>query len=364
MNYTKVLTCCILSVLLLVNSAFSETLRMMVWECYAPDEKVREFEKLMEKKYGKKITIEVNRNTSSPNDFYDAVRGGKTDMFTPSHNLIKDEKFDFISKQLILPINIDNIPNYKDIIPALQKADYITEKDEIYGVPVSLGTYGLAYNTGIVKKEPDSWNILWQPEFKNKYSMSSDYYEANIYITALALGRKGVQLWDFESMVNNPEFQNKLKILAQNAASFWISPDKADNLTGMALAASWGTSFPELRKKGEIWKMADPKEGTTGSADNYVICHTLRDKPFLKKIAEEWLNYVLSPKHQAEYIYRTLNLTPVTLSAKNHLSPEEISELHLDDPDYFPKHYILFPTIRTQRDRNGMKFLWDQALKK
>lgn len=365
MSYTKILTCCMVSVLLFANSAFSETLRMMVWDCYAPDEKqVREFETLMEKKYGKKITIEVNKNVSSPDDFYDAVRGEKTDMFTPSHNLIKDNRFNYIQNQLLVPINLDNIPNYKDIVPFLQKADYITDHDKIYGVPISLGAYGLAYNTGIVKEAPDSLNILWQPEFQNKYSMSSDYYEANLYIAALALGRKGAELWDFERMVDDPEFQNKLRILAQNAAKLWITPDTADDLAGMALAISWGTSFPELKNRGEIWKMATPKEGTLGSVDNFVICHTLRDNPFLKQIAEEWLNYVLSPEYQAEHICRTLNLSPITVSAKNHLRPEEIAEFHLDDPEYFSKQYMLWPIIQTKRERNGMKFLWDQAVKK
>ena len=344
------------------NPVFPENLRLLVWEGYAPADKIQGFENFIEKKYKKKITLDINSTISDPNDFYDAVRGNRTDIFSPAHNLLKDNLFGYISKNLLLPIDLKNIPNYENILPYLKQADYITDNGKVYGIPFAYGVYGLAYNTTLVKEKPDTWEILWRPEYRNKYSISADYYEANIYITGLALGRRGMQIWDFESM-KNPEFKNKLEILAKNTASFWKSVDRASDLTGLALATSWGFSLPELKKSGEIWKMAEPKEGVTGWVDNFVICRSLSDKPFLKTVAEEWLNYVLSPEYQKEVVIRRLNCNPVNLATKKNLSPEAVSEYHLNDPDYLMENMVLWPTIQSQRVRNGMKYLWNQALK-
>ena len=86
-----------------------------------------EFEKAMSEKYGQKIRLEVNTKISDPNEFFDSIRSEEKgyDIISPSHNLIKDERFNYIAKKLILEIDLNNIPNYKDLLPSLSKADYI-----------------------------------------------------------------------------------------------------------------------------------------------------------------------------------------------------------------------------------------------
>ena len=63
------------------------------------------------------------------------------------------------------------------IIPALKKAEYITQDDKTYGVPIVYGPYGLAYNTSLVQKEPKSWNVFWEKKYAGAYIISSDYHE-------------------------------------------------------------------------------------------------------------------------------------------------------------------------------------------
>lgn len=338
----------------------AQKLRLLVWEGYAPPAQVQYFEQYIEKKYNQKVTLEVTY-IIDPNEFFNQVRGKKVDIISPTHNLVKDNRYNFIKKRLILPIDLNNIPNYKDVIPSLQKADYITENGKVYGTPLVQGPYGLAYNAKRIE-EPDSWEIFWDPLFRNKYTIAEDYYEVNIYITALALGYKGSDLHEYAAL-NNPEFRGKLSTLVKNAKSFWKGVDKADDLQGMTLAAVWGFSFPELKKRGEDWRLANPKEGTMSWIDNYLIGYSLKNKPFLKRVAEEWLNFTLSPKFQVETVVRELGSSPVNLAIRDQLTPEEVERTHIDDPDYFQDFRIPWPTIKTQRDRNGMMKLWQRAMK-
>lgn len=343
------------------SASGEEVLRMLVWEGYAPDEQVARFEKIVYEKYNRPVRLKVSF-ISDPNGFFDAVRGKEADIISPTHNLIKDKRFDLIDKKLILPIDLKNIPNYENIIPSLQRENYITEGGNVYGVPFVHGPYGLAYNTKHMNA-PESWDVLWDPKYAGRYTISADYYEVNIYIAALALGLRGVNIHTDEAL-NTPEFKEKLNYLAQNARSLWTGVDKADDLDGLSLAAVWGFSFPELEKRGKIWKFAEPKEGTMGWVDNFVIANSLREKPFLRRVAEEWLNFVLSPEFQVEAVVRGLGSSPVNLSVRDLLTPEEVGRFHLNDPDYFKNNRILWPTVNSTRDRNRMKLLWDDAMEK
>ena len=125
----------------------------------------------------------------------------------------------------------------------------------------------------------------------------------------------------------------------------------------------------ELNKKGKNWKLANLSEGSMGWVDGFVIGNSLarddnqRDYQFLKKVAEEWMNFTLSPKFQLDVSIRFWSAFPTNLSVKPLLTAEEINSLHLDDLSYFEENFILIPTL-TKRQRNGMKKIWEKALKK
>ncbi len=338
--------------------AEEQTLRMLVWEGYAPKELRQEFIKLVKDKYGVDLKLEVSY-VAGNDDFFPALRDSKADIISPSHPVPKDKRWQLINLNLVLPLNLDNIPNYKHVLPSLQKAEYCTEGGKVYAVPHVRGPYGLAYNTALVKKKPESWNILWDPKYKNKYTLGKDAYVHNVSITALAMGISSDDMNKF-AVVNTPEFQEKLAQLAGNSAPMWEGVDSAKVLKGLPLSVVWGFSLPGLKEMGETWKIAEPKEGTTGWVDNFMISHTLESKPNLRRIAEEWLNYVLSDSYQ-EYDVRGLACAPVTTTVKAKLTQEEIEQFHLDDPSHFEKNRILWK-ILSKKDRKGLDRLWTEAL--
>lgn len=338
----------------------AETLRMMVWESYAHEKLQQQFIKLVKEKHGIDLKLEITHVTSN-DDFFPSLRDGKTDLISPSHPIPKDKRFRLIDLRLVLPLNIGNIPNYKHIITGLQNADYCTQSGKVYAVPVARGPYGLAYNTALLKEPPDTWNVLWDPAYKGKYSLGKDQYQQNVNITALAMGMPVTDISDYRKL-NTPKFQEKLAQLAINARNMWEGEDRADDLRGLSVAAVWGPSLAELKKEGEIWKMADPKEGTTAWVDSFMISHTLEKKPKLRLIAEEWLNYILSDDYQT-YLVREIGVAPVTTTVKENLTPEEIEQFHLDDPTFFEKKRILWDSLE-KLDRKGLKRLWKEALMK
>lgn len=340
--------------------AFGEdlTLRMLIWEGYAPEEFRTKFTSMVKEKFGVDLKIDV-KFVNENDEFFPALRDGTADIVSPSHPILKDDRWKIIERKLVLPLNLDNIPNYSKILPSLQKADYCTLDQEVYAVPHVSGPYGLAYNTSLVTEAPKSWNILWDPQYKGKYTLGQDAYVHNVSITALAMGLKRDDINNYK-LLNNIETQDKLAALAANSATMWQGVDDAKTLKGLSLAVVWGFSIPTLAEQGEIWKIAEPKEGTTSWVDNFALSNTLKDKPKLREIAEAWLNFTLSDEYQL-YTVRGLACAPVTANAADLFTEEEVTNLHLNDPEHFEKNRILWK-ILDKKDRNGLKRLWDKAL--
>ena len=337
-------------------STAAEVLRLVVWEGYAPEPQRVRFQDYIRDKYAVDVRLEVDY-IEEIEDYFSALRLKEGDILSPTHSYINDERFRMIELGLILPIDLNNIPNYTDIDSAFTRPDYLTANGEQFGVPFSYGPYALAYNTAHFDEPPTSWSVLWNPAYQNQFSIT-DYGEMNIYITGLVLGYPPEKLHIF-SEFNNDIFRKKLAELVANARSFWVGVDTADDLQGLQLATSWGFALPALKRRGETWKLAELKEGTPGWIDNFVISHSLKDKPQMKRIAEEWINYTISPEFQADVLINGLGVHAVNPKTSQHLTEEQVIEFHLNEPEYLKNNFILMPTL-DRRTRNGMDVIWQQ----
>lgn len=336
-------------------------LDILVWEGYAPESQVNLYKEALLKQENIEATVRV-RYAEEYDEFFDQIRAGKADIISIPSNMVRSKKFGFIEKNLILPLREGNLSHFKDILPPLRQSGYASQDGKTYGVPIAHGPYGLAYNTKKISTPPSSWNDLWKTEYKNQYVISSDQFEANIYITALASGISKKDMSHF-SKVYSKNFEKKLSELAKNSRNQWVAVDTAEDLKGASLATSWGDSFNSLKKLGEDWKFAEPVEGTTGWLDYLLITKNAATSDKKRLAAEKWLNHVISPEFQVNHIVRELGNDPVNLAIKSRLTPDEISKHHLNDLAYFKEKRILWPVLES-RDQNGFETLWKNAVGK
>ncbi len=338
--------------------AAPDLLRLLIWEGHAPDAWIERCEKQISDRHGRSVKLKVSY-VKGGEYFYDAIRDRAVDVVMMTHHEYKDERFKYIQNGLLLPLNLDHIPNFQHVIPALKTNNYLLSRGEVYAVPVSQGPYGLAYNTALMENEPKSWKIFWDSRFKGQYVLGAHEFLYNVNITALALDYPRESIGSYDAL-NNPKFKEKLRALAVNAHSFWVGVDKPENLAGRPLAVSWGDSLGPLKARGELWKIAEPAEGTMCWVDNYAITWALKDNKFLREVAEEYINELLTTDFQVGHILRHMSLTPTITNVVDLLTPEETSRLRLGGPNLPEKNRILQKTY-SRRDRNGLKLLWDEA---
>ena len=59
------------------------------------------------------------------------------------------------------PVNVDLVPNYKDVFPALKDQPHNTVDGVNYGIPHGRGANLLMFNKDVVKPAPDSWGVVF-----------------------------------------------------------------------------------------------------------------------------------------------------------------------------------------------------------
>lgn len=336
-------------------------LRLLTWQGYAPKPQIEAFKAYIKQKYAKNLILKVSY-VSSSDDYFEQIRRGNVDIIAPSHNIIWDSRYKLIKQRLIIPLNIENIPNYAAISQALKEKSQPNnrqpkQRQDVYFAPMLYGPYGMAYDASLFRQPPTSWLSFWDKSNTGQFSINEDYYEANIYITALASGLTYNEMTDIDKL-NTPKIKQMLQQLVGQSKNLWTGVDTVNDLTGNKLATSWGFAFPKLNNVESHWKMACPKEGTTVWIDGHTLTRALADKPFLKQIAEEWINYSVSEQFQQEVVYQGLNSLPANGVVFQQLNAKKALPSHHTCLDL----NFVWP-ILSQRQRNFMKSLWSNALR-
>ena len=334
-------------------------LKLLVWDGYAPEDTRSSFTRMVEEKYHITLKFEVSL-ASGPHEFFDRLRTGTVDMISPAHNLPKDFRFNLTTSGLTLPVNLDNIPNYSKLRPDLQRQPWAMEGDQIYGIPIVYGIYGLAYNITKIKTMPDTWGVLWNPKYRGLYTVNRDYYELNIYISALAMGYDANDIFIYDK-IKGPDLEQRLKSLAVHSGPFWQGFDRVEHYKHAWLATTWRFGFPRDEPGFKDWRIAIPREGTTAWADVMMLSRTLDGRPLAKKIAENWINYLLEPEIQAVALAKRMGTCPVTSEAydlylEKILDPEDKVQLTRHSQHLIPWKLL------AARDRNAYRLLWKEAL--
>ncbi len=166
------------------GSVSAKELRILAWEGYADADWVSAFEK----QTGADVSVVF---IGSDDEIWAKIKGseGKDfDLFAVNTAQLQR----YIDAGLTTPIDLNNIPNLKDALPRfrdLSKVKGVMRDGKVYAVPYAFDSIGLIYDTNKVSPPPTSWNVLWDPKYKDK-TLIYDNGEHNFSFTALAMGYK------------------------------------------------------------------------------------------------------------------------------------------------------------------------------
>ena len=301
------------------------TLNVYNWGQYIADgsddsmEVIAEFEK-------RYPHIKVNYSTYDSNEimYSKLANGGITvDVIIPSDYMIAR----LIEEDMLLPLDFDNIPNYRYIDESFKNTAY--DPENRYSVPYTWGTVGILYNTKYVDEaDVTGWELLWNEEYAGKILMFGNSRDA--FGVAQYLLGYDVNTTDKTELVAAAEKLKQQKPVLQQYVmdeifatmqneEAWIAPYYAgDCLTMMDENENLAFYLPE-------------DQGFNLFIDAMCIPTCAKEK----EAAETFINFLCNPEIAGANMDWICYSTPLS-AAKDYMDPEAVAS-----PVSYPSDEIL-----------------------
>ena len=228
-----------------------------------------------------------------------------------------------IDNGMLAELNTENIPELGNIADVYMKKSEEFDPGNKYSVPYQLGIAGILYNTKMVGDvEIDSWDDLWNEDFKDSLVMPDSVRDAFM----IALKKLGYS----ENSTNEDEIKAAAdELIRQKPLVYKYANDSARDLLANGSAAVgvvWNGEYIYTKELNEDVDFVIPKEGSEFFIDSWVIPKDAVNK----ERAEAWINFLCKADVAAanfDYLYYT---TP------NEAALELIDEEYLNEKAVFP----------------------------
>jgi spermidine/putrescine-binding protein len=280
---------------------------------------------------GVKVETAIFKSTKEMLTKLGAGAAKSYDLFSPSQYSPKQ----CIEAGWFQPINLDNVPHYKDLHPIFKKNPYVFINGKDYMVPFVWGTDAVINN---VEKIPvfDSWSFLYDPKYKGRITMWDNAVNA-IATIAIYLGyKKPFELGEEDLQKVKKEF---VKIKPQ-LRTFHTSDSQADTL--MASGEVWAVALAHvaqiepIKAAGVKINWSWPKEGSYGWFEGITISSFTKNK----EAAEIFADWCIGEELGA-IIARDIGYYPCSTSCKPNLTRDEIKLVYLDNPEVPTKTFMM-----------------------
>ncbi len=253
--------------------AQADTLRLLTWGGYAPDEVIDMFEK--------ETGIDVKVTTSNNEDMISKLRatgGSGFDLAQPSQDRIAGAQAEF---NIYKPIDLSKI-DAKQFIPSMLKSTQaITSVDNsVYGVPHIWGTSGLVVNTKTASDISD-YTDLCNADYQGKVSYRLK--RPTLIGFAFAMGED-----PFAAYADQAQYQKILdKVEAKlveckgNVKTYWSGSDALMNLLRteeIVASMAWDAGGWKLNQENTDIEYIAPSSGALGWVDTFTLPRKTKTK--------------------------------------------------------------------------------------
>ena len=330
------LSCMMLFILLPLLSSCAagsttETLYVYNWGEYMSDgsegsrDVNREFELYCKNVLGK--NVKVNYSTFSSNeDMYAKISSGSStyDVIVPSDYMIQR----MVSEDLLLPLNMDLIPNYQYVSDDFKGENVYYEDDNtddvIYSVPYFYGMVGVIYNQSIVDENDEdigSWSLMWDEDYTRnilQFNNSRDAFGTALYYLGYDVNTATEGQWR-EAL----ELLKTQKSVVQGYVMDEIFNKMKSGSAGVA--AYYAGDFLSMYEDNDDLAFYYPEEGTNMYVDAMCVPKNSQNP----ELAMAYINFMCERDNavaNALYTYYASPLTNVIEDAEYQASMAEVHE--------------------------------------
>ena len=273
-------------------------------------------------KFKEETGVDVKYDVYDTNEImYQKLNSGNVsyDIVIPSDYMIEKMK----NEDMLAKIDYNNIPNYKYIGEEFRNLAYDPTNE--YSVPYMWGTVGIIYNTKKVKEKVDSWDILWDPKYKDQVIMPDSVRDA----MAVAEKKLGYSL-NTENLDQIEKAKEQLMTQKKDGLILAYMVDQVKDamvVEEASLAVAWSGDAVTMIERNPDLAYAIPKEGSNKWFDSIAIPKNAKHK----ENAEKFINFLCEPENAKQNVEYIGYSTPNTEAYK--LLPEDIKDDKVAYPD-------------------------------
>ncbi|WP_226415162.1 extracellular solute-binding protein [Shewanella glacialimarina] len=270
-------------------AAYSQdTLSVLAWPGYADPDLVNIFEQ----RHQVKVDVTLVESDDIMWKRLNESNGDKFDVFAVNTAQLQR----YIDKGISIPLTLSNIPNSQKQLPRfsdLSSIPGLIRNGKVYAIPYTYSEMGLIYDLNEFSQPPDSFSVMWDKRYQGRVLMYAGS-EHNFSFAALSLGLKN------PFQIPNSEFglvTKQVIALRRNILTYYEKPEDATllfNENHIALMfANYGSQQVKMLKetRANIGYVI-PKEGALAWLDCWSVTRDAKNK----KLAEDWINFLLEQK--------------------------------------------------------------------
>ena len=254
---------------------------------------------------------------------YPKVEAGASayDVICPSDYMIQK----MIDNDLLAEINLDNIPNIKNIGQQYLEQSKEFDPENKYSVPYCFGTVGILYNKTMVSGPIDSWAVLWDKQYADNILMQDSVRDA--FMVALKLNGYSM------NTLNETELQAAKNSLIEQKplVQAYVIDQVRDKMIGdeAAIGVIYSGEAIYTQRENENLEYVIPKEGTNVWIDSWVIPKNAPNKENAEKFIDFMCRGDIALKNFEYITYSTPNT-----AAQELIEDEDIKNSKIAFPDF------------------------------
>lgn len=295
----------LLTLIFKISIAYASTDRLYIYTWYdtIPEQVVKKFKQ----ETGINVTLSYYENNET---MYAKLKllgqQSSYDIVSPSTYFIKK----MVKNNLLEVLDKSKIPNFRFINKDVLGLN--SDPENKFSIPYIVYLTGISYNAKYVTEKIDSWNNLFEPQYRNKVLLLDDIREA-FHIGLNLLG------YDVNS-ANEGEIKaayKKLQTLLPNVRLFSPNSTKISFLSfEVVIGMNWNGDAYQAMVEDDNLRFVYPKEGAIFSMDTFAILKNAKNK----ENAYKFINFIHRPDIAKEII-ETLGLSVPNDQAKKLVKP-------------------------------------------
>ncbi len=249
---------------------------------------------------------------------------GAYDVICPSDYMIAK----MIENGMLQELDLDQIPNRKNIGEQYMEASRSFDPDNTYSVPYCWGTVGILYNKTMVDDPVNSWDILWDEKYSGQILMQDSIRDAFM----VALKRRG-----FSLNTKDPgelELATEDLIAQRPLVQAYVIDQARDKMIGgeAALAVTYSGEVLYAQNENPDLEYSVPDEGSNVWIDSWVVTKKAKNP----EAAMKWIDFLCRPE------IALMNFDFVTYSTPNTKARELIEDENVRNSEVaYPGNDIL-----------------------